>query len=105
MYRCLPGRYSVAVRPGFLKLTTMNSYIEFTKNPPTLYGHITINGKSKIGSFRPEWNHKINALAYCYYSPKGRKGQGGFTLWKAFVLLNNERLSTNPEMGKLENYL
>lgn len=80
-------------------------YSTFVKRPPVLYGQITVNGKSKIGSFRAEWNPLMNALTYRHYSPNGRKGTGGFTLWKAFVLLNNERLSTNPEMGKLENYL
>jgi hypothetical protein len=80
-------------------------YIEFTKKPPVLYGQITVNGKSKIGSFRAEWNHLMNALTYQYYSPNGRKGTGGFSLWKAFVLLNNNQLSTNSENGKPENYL
>jgi hypothetical protein len=88
----------------FLKNYNMD-YIEFAKAPPILYGYMTVNGKQKIGSFKAEWNHNSNSLCYQYYSPKGNKGQGGFTLMKAFNLFAANRLSTNPADGNPDNYL
>lgn len=81
------------------------TYSEFANQKPVLYGQITVNGKSKIGSFRPTWWSLTNSLGYTYHSPSGNKGQGGFTLQKAHNLLMSGRLTTNPDDGNPSNYL
>jgi len=88
-----------------MKMPTVRDFIEFAHKPMKLYGQITVNGKSKIGEFKPEWSRYSNQLEYQYYTPNGRKGTGGFTLKRAFDLFNAGRLSDNPEMGKPENYI
>lgn len=77
----------------------------FAKEKPVLYGQITVNGKSKIGHFKPIWHSLTNTLQYIYHSPKGRKGKEGFTLKRAFDLLSNNRLSLDPTNGNPSNYL
>lgn len=87
------------------KLTTMQ-LIDFLRTPPpVLYGQITINGVSKIGSFKPEWNQYTNTLQYRFYTEKGRKSTGGFTLKKAHSLYIANQLSVDPGMGKKSNYI
>jgi hypothetical protein len=81
------------------------TFSEFAHSPQILYGQITVNGKSKIGQFRPKWSRYTNQLEYCYFTPQGNKGTGGFTLKKAFNLFVLGRLTTNPEHGKPENYV
>ena len=68
------------------------TYFEFAEKKPVLYGHITHNGKRKSGQFRPCWNKWSNSLCYQYFTEKGRKGAGGFTLRKAHHLFINGRL-------------
>ena len=73
------------------------NYLEFLKSPPAiLEGTITCNGKQKDGYFKPLWNHWSNSLCYQYFTPKGRKGTGGFTLQRAYNLFTNNQL-TVPE--------
>lgn len=81
------------------------TYSEFAKQTPILYGQINVCEKSKIGQFRPEWNRYTNSLHYQYYSFSGNKGEGGFTLIKAFKLFEGNRLSIDPENGNPKNYL
>ncbi len=81
------------------------TYKDFVHSPVRLYGQITVNGKSKIGEFRPKWSRYSNQLEYAYFTPKGNKGTGGFTMAKAFQLFKDGRLTTNPEHGKPENYV
>lgn len=81
------------------------TYLEFVSNTPVLYGQITVNDKSKIGTFKPLWNKYSNSLCYAYHTPKGRKGSGGFTLKKAYDLFNTNNLSIDPQMGLPENYV
>lgn len=64
------------------------NYLDFAQKPPILFGQITMNGKSKIGSFKPLWHGMTNSLMFIYHSPKGHKGQGGFTLRKHFIYLS-----------------
>jgi uncharacterized protein YifE (UPF0438 family) len=78
---------------------------DFVHKPEKLFGQITVNGKSKIGEFRPSWSKYTNQLEYSYYTPQGNKGTGGFTMKRAFVLFNAGKLSKNPEHGKPENYI
>lgn len=80
------------------------TYLEFVKSPPVLFGQITCNGKGKIGEFKPLWNHWSNSLCYQYFTPKGRKGIGGFTLQRAYNLFTRNQLTTDPGHGKPENY-
>ena len=80
-------------------------YLLFSQEKPSLFGQISVNGKSKIGSFLPLWNKYTNSLVYRYHTSNGRKGQGGFTLMKAYHLFKEGRLSTNPADGKAENYI
>lgn len=65
----------------------------FVKNPPILKGYISVNGKTKNGYFKPEFNRYSNNIAYRYYTENWRKGTGGFTLKKAFDLVNLNILS------------
>ena len=81
------------------------TYPEFAKSRPVLFGQIVCNGKVKIGEFRPSWNRWSNSATYQYFTPKGKKGAGGFTLQRAFKLFSTGQLTTNPEHGKPENYL
>ena len=85
----------------------MEANIEvFKQEPPdTLYGQITVNGKSKIGSFRREYNKWSDRIEYAYYTPKGHKGTGGFTTAKALHLHSIGNLSTDPAMGRSESYV
>ena len=82
-----------------------STYAEFAHKAETLYGQITVNGKSKIGQFRPTWSRYTNQLEYCYFTPQGNKGTGGFTMHRAFNLFQMGKLSNNPEHGKPENYV
>jgi hypothetical protein len=70
-----------------------------------LYGTISVKGKQKIGSFRLEYNKYSDRMEYLYYTEKGHKGTGGFSMLMASLLLEQGRLSTNPEFGKSENYI
>lgn len=80
-------------------------YMQFLHEKPVLYGQIVVNDRSKIGHFKPGWNKYTNAVNYQYYTEKGRKGSGGFSLQRAYHLLNCNQLSTNPENGIKSNYL
>lgn len=80
-------------------------YQQFAKEKPILYGSITVDGKSKIGCFKPEWWHHSNSLGYTYYSPKGNKGKGGFTFHRAYVLFINGALSVDAANGDPKNYI
>jgi len=82
-----------------------NDFLKFAKSPPILYGQITVNDKTKIGCFKPLWNKYSNQLDYAYFTPKGKKGTGGFTLKRAYDLFILGRITNNPEHGKLENYI
>jgi hypothetical protein len=73
--------------------------------PKILYGQMTYCGKTKIGSFRLEYNRWSDKQEYLYYGEKGRRGVGGFTIPYALHLLQEGRLSTNPAYGKKENYI
>lgn len=42
---------------------------------------------------------------YAYYTERGNRGQGGFSLNAGYHLLNRGQLSLDPEKGKRENYL
>jgi len=65
----------------------MNNFLEFAKKPPILEGSICVNGKQKEGIFKPKWNKWSNTLCYQYYTFNDRMGSGGFTLMKAYKLL------------------
>lgn len=80
-------------------------YITFAKEKPTLYGQIVVKNKAQIGHFKTIWDPLTNSCVYWYFTPKGRKGKGGFTLKRAYDLFKSGGLSTNPEAGKPENYL
>ena len=72
---------------------------------PTLYGSIMVKGSQKIGSFRPIYNKYTNTIQYVYYTEKGNRGKGGFSLNVGYHLLNKGQLSLDPEKGKRENYV
>jgi hypothetical protein len=82
-----------------------NDYNAFLSTAPILYGQIIVNDKCKIGQFRPEWGYLTNSLIYQYYTPKGRKGKGGFSAKRAYCLYSSGSLSVNPENGNPANYL
>lgn len=79
--------------------------LDILQNKPTLYGSIMVKGRQKIGSFRPKYNKYTNTIMYAYYTERGNRGQGGFTLNTGYHLLNRGQLSLDPEKGKRENYL
>ena len=81
------------------------SYKEFIKATPIFFGRITVGNKSKIGSFRYEWNYLSNCGHFRYYTFKGKRGKGGFSTKKAWQLLNNNLLSIDPENGNPDNYI
>lgn len=68
-------------------------YIQFIHQRPALSGSITVNGRSKSGIFMPEWSKYSNSIIYRYHTDRGNKGTGGFSLNRAFFLLNCGRLS------------
>lgn len=78
--------------------------LDLLQNKPTLYGFIMVKGSQKIGSFRPKYNKYTNTIQYAFYTEKGNRSQGGFSLAKGFNLLNRGQLSLDPEKGKVENY-
>lgn len=80
-------------------------YSVFCKELPVLYGQITINGRSKVGQFKPIWSHLTNSRIYQFYTHKGHKGSGGFTLNRAYSLFLQNRLSLNPQEGNPNNYI
>lgn len=81
-------------------------YLEFAKKLPSpLYGQIIVNNRAKVGKFLPEWDNNNNTMFYMYYTHKGNKGSGGFTLGKAWRLFMGGQLSTNPDDGNPDNYL
>ena len=79
--------------------------LDILQNKPTLYGFIMVKGSQKIGSFRPKYNKYTNTIQYAYYTEKGNKGQGGFSLNTGYHLLNRGQLSLDPKNGKRENYV
>lgn len=87
------AKTSGSVRGGGVKSYTYNS---FQKERPILYGSIMVNGREKIGMFRAEYNPYSNKQDYRFYSPQGNKGQGGFTIDRAFALYQEGRLSLKP---------
>lgn len=80
------------------------SFRDFARNPPVLYGQITVNGKCRIGSFRTRWD-KHAGFCYGYYTEGGRRGSGGFTLGRAYRLYCTGLLSVDPEKGKSSSYI
>jgi hypothetical protein len=91
------GRNSGGVMRNDVRLK--KSYTEFLKKKPNLYGSISVNGKQKNGMFRPEFNPYSDAVDYHYYTAKGHKGTGGFTISKAYKLFSSGQLSTRPIKG------
>ena len=85
----------------------MEANLEVFKKPApeTLYGQITVNGNSKIGSFRRRYNINSGRIEYLYYTEKGYRGTGGFTTSKALYLYSIGNLSIDPAMGKSESYV
>lgn len=79
--------------------------LDILQNKPTLYGSIMVKGSQKIGSFIPIYNKYTNTVQYAYYTEKGNRGQGGFSLTLGFNLLSIGQLSLDPEKGKRENYI
>lgn len=79
--------------------------LDILQNKPTLYGSIMVKGSQKIGSFRPRYNKYTNTIQYAYYTEKGNRGQGGFSLNTGYHLLNRGQLSLDTEKGKKENYV
>ena len=75
----------------------MIPYIDFIKDKPILKGRIGVNGKVKYGYFKPEFNRYSNNIDYQYYTPKMKKGKGGFTLYKAYCLLQRNILELNKD--------
>lgn len=65
------------------------NYILFLQEKPILTGCITVNGKTKQGIFKPSWNKYSNSLEYAYYTKNGNKGAGGFTMMRAYNLMNS----------------
>ena len=64
------------------------TYLDFLKEKPILYGSITVNSKEKLGFFKPKFNRYSNNIEYQYYTLNGNIGKGGFTMLRAFNLLN-----------------
>jgi len=64
--------------------------------PLTLYGEITVNGKTKSGEFRYKYNRWSDRFEYLYYTPKGNKGSGGFSANRARILYVQMQLSATP---------
>ena len=81
------------------------NYLEFLSAKPVLFGSTMHNGKQKIGSYQPAFNRYSNRIEYQFYTEKGNKGKGGFTLKRAFDLFSSGLLSFDPESGKKENYV
>jgi len=73
--------------------------------PLILYGQMQLNGKTKIGSFHYGYNKWSNKMEYLYYTPKGNKGTGGFTIQRALQLMEQGILSTDPNYGTNEFYV
>ena len=73
------------------------NYLQFIQQKPILTGRITVNGKQKEGVFIPLWSRYSNSMVYHYHTPKGNKGSGGFTMMRAYSLLNNGILSIIEE--------
>lgn len=69
------------------------TYSEFTSEKPILWGSIYVNGSPKFGMFKPEHNKHSNKICYHYYTPKGNKGTGGFTMRKAYRLFDSGKLT------------
>ena len=80
-------------------------FLTFAKEKPVLYGQMILNNKCKIGQFKGEYQSLSNSVIYQYYTHAGNKGQGGFSLIKAYKLFKAGRLSFNPEHGNPNNYL
>lgn len=80
------------------------SYRDFIHAPPVLYGQIIVNGHCKIGSFHVR-RDKYSGFCYCYYTERGNRGSGGFSLGKAYSLYRMGILSTDPEKGKSSTYI
>jgi hypothetical protein len=60
-----------------------------------LKGNIFVNGRNKSGIFKPEWNKYSNSVCYRYYTYKGHRGEGGFTLSRAYYYFENGTLFLN----------
>lgn len=68
---------------------------EFMHEKPILKGNIFVNGRNKSGIFKPEWNKYSNSVCYRYYTYKGHRGEGGFTLSRAYYYFENGTLYLN----------
>jgi hypothetical protein len=68
---------------------------EFMHEKPILKGNIFVNGRNKSGIFKPEWNKYSNSVCYRYYTYKGHRGEGGFTLSRAYYYFENGTLFLN----------
>lgn len=73
------------------------SYVSFLKQKPVLYGNITVNGVGKFGMFRATYNPLTNKDDYQFYTLKGKKGKGGFTMDKAYSLFKNGKLTRSKD--------
>ena len=59
---------------------------DFRKQLPILYGAIKMpNGQIKTGFFKALWDKWSNSMCYSYFTFKGNKGSGGFTLGRAYT--------------------
>ena len=89
-----------AVNKGHKKKTYSEK--EFKKEKPALWGSIRKDGSSKFGQFKPKFNKYSNKIEYAYYTEKGNRGTGGFTINKAWDLYQKGklRLSKNDFVGK-----
>ena len=69
-------------------------YLEFAQTKPTLKRDVInpINGKDETEIFKPFWNRYSNTLCYFRLSKIGRKTTFGYTLKRAFDLLQNDKL-------------
>nr|DAL97766.1 MAG TPA: hypothetical protein [Caudoviricetes sp.] len=73
------------------------SYLSFVKERPVLYGNIVVNGVGKFGMFRSTYNPLTNKDEYQYFTLKGKKGTGGFTMDKAYSLYKNKKLTRSKD--------
>ena len=68
------------------------NYLQFIHEKPVLIGYIKVGNKIKYGMFQPKWSKYSNSIAYIYYTMKGYRGTGGFTLNRAYYLLKTGAL-------------
>lgn len=67
------------------------NYVIRKSNKRTTFATST-RDKIKYGMFQPKWSKYSNSIAYIYYTMKGYRGTGGFTLNRAYYLLKTGAL-------------